>query len=441
MTSPPSRRLHLSVFIRNIGQHEAAWRAEGTQPADITRFEHYRNLALTAERGKLDAIFFADHPVLKERTEDRPWDALDPLTLIAALAGVTSRVGLVATASTTYNDPYSVARRFATLDHVSNGRAGWNAVTTVNARVAANYGRDEHPDPSRRYARAHEFMRATFGLWDSWAPDAIVADKAGGVYARPDRIRAIEHVGEHLRVAGPLEVPRSPQGRPVIFQAGSSETGKTFAALYADVVFSAQPQIDGARAFRSDILERARAAGRDPAGVRVMPGLSFFIGGTEREALEKQAELDALTLPSYGLSELHRITGTDFAGHGLDQPVKVPARAAGTGHLQSRHDLLHEITHAETLTLRQLLHRLGSGRGHQSVAGTPEQVADTIAQWFGTGAADGFNLIPPLLPASLTAFVDEVLPLLRRRGLFREDYEGRTLRDHLQLPQPSSVWS
>lgn len=438
--TPPRRRLHLSVFLRNVGQHEAAWRAPGARAGDVTDIGHYRALAQTAERGTLDAVFFADHPVLKDRTQDRPWDALDPVTLLAAVSGATHRIGLVATASTTYNEPYGLARRLATLDHVSRGRAGWNVVTTVNARAAANFGGAAHPEPQRRYARAAEFIEVASALWDSWAPDAIVDDQAAGVFARPDRIRAIDHAGEHFRVAGPLEVPRSPQGRPVIFQAGSSEAGTALAARHADVVFTAQPGLDGARAFRSRLRAQAAAAGRDPDAVRVMPGLSFFIGGTEQEARRQQAGLDALMLPSYGLAELQRITGADFHAHALDEPVKVPARPTGQGHLQSRHDLLHTLTHTETLTLRQLLQRLGAGRGHFAVAGTPEQVAGVIADWFAQGAADGFNLIPPLLPSSLSAFVDQVVPLLRRRGLFREDYEGTTLRDHLGLPQPPSTW-
>src|SRR4051794_9091592 len=224
--SVATRQIHLNAFLRNVGQHEAAWRLPETDVAAVTDIEHYRHLARIAEAGKLDAIFFADHPVLKDRAQDRPWDALDPFTLITALSGVTSRIGLVATASTTYNDPYGLARRFATLDHVSRGRAGWNVVTTANAEAAANFGFELHPDPNARYARAAEFLDVTLGLWDSWDDDAIVGDKDAGVFVEPDRLHRLDHVGHHFRVAGPLEVPRSPQGRPVIFQAGSSEPGK-----------------------------------------------------------------------------------------------------------------------------------------------------------------------------------------------------------------------
>jgi alkanesulfonate monooxygenase SsuD/methylene tetrahydromethanopterin reductase-like flavin-dependent oxidoreductase (luciferase family) len=278
------RQLHLNAFLRNIGQHEAAWRLPETRLSGITDIGDYIELAQIAERGKLDAVFFADHPVLKQRTQDRPFDALDPFTLIAALATATSRIGFVATASTTYNDPYGLARRFATLDHVSRGRAAWNAVTTANAAAAANFGLDAHPDPAARYARADEFIEVALKLWDSWEDDAVVGDKERGVFVDPDKIHAINHAGAHFRVAGPLEVPRSPQGRPVIFQAGSSEPGKDLAAKYADAIFTAQPNLADAQDFYRDIKSRVRAFGRNPDEVLILPGLSAFIGGTEAEA-------------------------------------------------------------------------------------------------------------------------------------------------------------
>lgn len=436
MTSRP-RQIHLNAFLRNVGQHEAAWRLPETNVAAVTDIEHYRNLARIAEAGKLDAIFFADHPVLKDRSQDRPWDSLDPFTLIAALSGVTERIGLVATASTTYNDPYGIARRFATLDHVSRGRAGWNVVTTANAEAAANFGFDHHPDPEERYARAAEFLHVTYGLWDSWDDDAIVGDKEGGTFVDPDGIHRLDHVGRHFKVAGPLEIPRSPQGRPVIFQAGSSEPGKELAARYAEAIFTAQPVLEDAQTFYADVKARAFAYGRDPDKVVILPGLSFFIGGTEEEANAHQETFENLTLPTYGLAQLRRITGIDFAGHDLDDPVHVPARAEIAGDQKSRHDLVHRLTSTETLTLRQLLRRLSAGRGHRIATGTPEQVAGTIVEWFENGAADGFNLIPPALPTSLQTFVDEVLPILRAKRLFREDYEGTTLREHLGLDRPA----
>ncbi|QOG06598.1 LLM class flavin-dependent oxidoreductase [Aureimonas sp. OT7] len=430
------RQLHLNAFLRNVGQHEAAWRLPETDVRAVTDIEHYRRLARIAEAGKLDAIFFADHPVLKDRPQDRPWDSLDPFTLIAALSGVTSRIGLVATASTTYNDPYGLARRFATLDHVSQGRAAWNVVTTANDEASANFSFGSHPDPDERYARADEFLRVTTGLWDSWEDGAIVGDKQAGLFVDPDRIHRLHHEGEHFRVAGPLEIPRSPQGRPVIFQAGSSEPGKELAARHAEAIFTAQPDFDEARRFYADVKSRIARHGRNPAHVHILPGLSFFIGGTEEEAWARRETFEDLTLPSYGLAQLKRVTGIDFSGHDLDDAVRIPARETTSSHQKSRHDLVHRLTDNEHLTLRQLLRRLSAGRGHRIATGTPEQVAATIVEWFDGGAADGFNLIPPSLPASLSAFVEAVVPILQRQGLFREEYEGSTLREHLGLPRP-----
>jgi FMN-dependent oxidoreductase (nitrilotriacetate monooxygenase family) len=433
-----SRKIHLNAFLRNVGQHEAAWRLPETKVASVTDIDHYRNLARIAEAGKLDAIFFADHPVLKDRSQDRPWDSLDPFTLISALSGVTTHIGLVATASTTYNDPYGIARRFATLDHVSKGRAAWNVVTTANAEAAANFGFDHHPDPNTRYERAAEFLDITIGLWDSWDDDAIRGDKQAGVFVDPNGIHRIDHHGKYFNVAGPLEIPRSPQGRPVIFQAGSSEPGKDLAARYAEAIFTAQPIIEDAQAFYADVKGRVRAFGRDPDRVLILPGLSFFIGGTEEEAWALRETFEGLTLPTYGLAQLSRITGIDFSDHDLDQPVKIPAREETEGNQKSRHDLVYRLTTTEDLTLRQLLRRLSAGRGHRIATGTPEQIAGTIIEWFENGAADGFNLIPPALPTSLSTFVDQVVPILQAKNLFRTEYEGTTLRDHLGLDRPAA---
>ncbi len=432
-----TRQLHLNAFLRNVGQHEAAWRLPETRISSVTDIDHYRNLARIAERGKLDAIFFADHPVLKDRAQDRPWDALDPFTLIAALSGVTERIGLVATASTTYNDPYGLARRFATLDHVSKGRAAWNAVTTANADAAANFSLGHHPDPDARYQRATEFLDVVNRLWDSWDDDAIIGDKDAGVFVDPDGIHRLDHHGRHFDVAGPLEVPRSPQGRPVVFQAGSSEPGKDLAARFAEAIFTAQPVLDEAQAFYADVKTRVRNFGRDPDNVLILPGLSFFIGGTEEEAQRLRNQFEDLTLPTYGLAQLKRVTGIDYSAHSLDDIVHVPARGNGASDQKSRHDLVHRLTATETVTLRQLLRRLSAGRGHRIATGTPDQIADTIIEWFENGAADGFNLIPPALPTSLEAFVDQVIPVLQRRGVFRTEYEGTTLRQHLGLERPA----
>lgn len=436
------RQLHLNAFLRNIGQHEAAWRLPGTRISGITDIDHYIDLARIAERGTLDAIFFADHPVLKDKTEFRPFDALDPFTLVTALSGATRQIGLVATASTTYNDPYSLARRFATLDHVSKGRAGWNIVTTANAAAAANFGYPNHPDPDHRYRRADEFLQVALQLWDSWEDDAIVGDKDAPRFVDPAKIHRIDHVGEHFSVTGPLEVPRSPQGHPVLFQAGSSEPGKEFATRYAEAIFTAQPTLAEGRDFYTDVKNRVRTHGRNPDTVHILPGLSAVIGGTEAEARALQRQLEELTVPDYGLEQLSSIVGFPVTHDDLDRPLRFPDNHDNATHfIKSRYALIKRLVETENLTVRELLLRLSSGRGHRLIAGTPEQVADDIELWFTTGAADGFNLIPPALPSSLAAFVDHVVPELRRRNLFRTEYTGDTLREHLGLPRPTNRFS
>lgn len=437
--SDKPRQLHLNAFLRNVGQHEAAWRRPETDLSGFTDIGHYIHLARTAERGLLDAIFFADHPVLKSRAQDRLFDTLDPLTLLAALSTATERIGLVATASTTYNEPYNLARRYATLDHVSRGRAAWNIVTTANADAAANFGYPHHPDADTRYERAAEFVEVVLKLWDSWEDGAFIGDKAQGQLVDPDRIHTINHKGRYFSVRGPLEVPRSPQGRPVLFEAGSSEPGKNLSARFADAIFTAQPDYENARAFYQDVKLRVRAFGRNPDHVLILPGLSFFIGGTEAEAQALRDEFEDLTLPTYGLAQLNQTTGLSLTLDDLDSVFTLPARDEKEIVMKSRVDLLRHIAETETLTVRQLLRRLSAGRGHRVAVGTPEQIADTIEHWFTSGAADGFNLIPPALPTSLEAFVDHVVPVLQKRGLFRTEYTGTTLRDHLGLALPAPV--
>ncbi|BBZ03272.1 monooxygenase [Mycolicibacterium chitae] len=432
----PARQLHLNAFLRNIGQHEAAWRLPETRVSAITDIDHYVELARIAERGKLDAIFFADHPVLKGQTEFRPFDALDPVTLVTALSAATSQIGLIATSSTTYNDPYSLARRFATLDHVSKGRAGWNVVTTANQSAAANFGFPDHPDPTHRYRRADEFLDVTLRLWDSWEDDAIVGDKDAPRFVDPAKIHAINHDGEHFTVAGPLEVPRSPQGHPVLFQAGSSEPGKDLAAKYAEAIFTAQPTLGEAQDFYTDVKARVRKYGRNPDQVLILPGLSTIIGGTEAEAQQRKRQLEELTVVDYGLEQLSRVVGYAVTKDDLDRRLSFGPEDDAATHMKSRFALVRRLAVAENLTVRELLLRLSGGRGHRVFAGTPEQVADTIEEWFTSGGADGFNLIPPALPSSLAAFVDHVVPELQRRGLFRTEYTGSTLREHLGLERP-----
>ncbi|MDX6451483.1 MAG: hypothetical protein QOH16_1532 [Gaiellaceae bacterium] len=433
-----SRTLHLNAFLMSSGHHEAAWRLPESDPHADLDVDHWVRLARIAERGALDSLFLADSPSFWHGAEFRPVGQLDPFVLLSVLAAATTHIGLIATASTTYNAPYDLARRFASLDHVSGGRAGWNIVTTSDRGAAQNFGLADRPDHADRYARATEFLDVTMKLWDSWDDDAVLADKTSGRFAAPGRIHAIDHEGEYYRVRGPLNVPRSPQGRPLLVQAGSSEDGKDFAARYAEAVFTAQQTIVDARAFYADLKRRAEQLGRDPGSVKILPGVVPVLGGTVAEAEERARELEELIVPAYGLEQLGDILEVPIEILELDE--QLPREIAGTQNVEgarSRAALVVALARRERLTVRQLIGRLGGGRGHWTVVGTPEQVADALAEWFREGAADGFNVMGPVLPASLVDFVEHVVPLLRRRGLFRSEYEGTTLRDHYDLARPA----
>ncbi|GGN64770.1 monooxygenase [Actinoplanes lobatus] len=431
------RKLHLNAFLMSVGHHEASWRLPESDPYASWDVKHFQNLARIAERGKLDSVFFADSPVLQGDPGRRPAGKLEPTVLLTALAAVTERIGLIATASTSYNEPYNLARRFASVDHVSGGRAGWNIVTTAGADAARNFGLDDVPAHRDRYERAAEFVEVTTKLWDSWTDDAVIADKAAGVHADAAKVRPINHRGRWFRVDGPLNVPRSPQGWPLLVQAGSSEDGRQFAARYAEAVFTAQQTLAEARAFYADLKQRAAALGRDPDHIKILPGIVPVIAATEAEAQELDAELERLISPEYARRQLAERFQLDPADLPLDEPLpeNLPTEDEIEG-AKSRFTLIVDLARRENLTVRQLIGRLGGGRGHRTFAGTPEQVADTIEDWFHSGAADGFNIMPAVLPSGLTAFVDQVVPILQARGLFRTDYEGTTLRDHYGLPRP-----
>ncbi|MFI6291092.1 LLM class flavin-dependent oxidoreductase [Nonomuraea sp. NPDC050790] len=433
------RQLHLNLFVYPAGHHEAAWRHREASPQRVLDITHYQELAQSAERAAMDAVFFADGPSLPDNVRYASRFRLEPFTWLSAIAAVTERVGLIATASTTYLEPYNLARLFASLDHLSAGRAGWNIVTTGAPQAAQNFGLQDHPVHAERYARAEEYLEVVGALWDSWEDDALVIDPASGVFADPAKIHPIGHAGPRLRVRGPLNTPRSPQGRPVYVQAGSSEDGRALAARHAEAVFTAQQTLDNARDFYADVKSRVKAAGRDPDLVKVLPGLSPFIGSTEAEAKALQEEFDELTQPEYSLGQLRQILGVDLDGHDLDGPVprdRLPADT-GRGHA-SRHAVVLDIIERENPTIRTLLRRLAGARGHWVTAGTPEQIADRIERWFTGGAADGFNIMPPYLNGGFDVFADHVLPLLRSRGLFRSEYGGATLREHYGLPRPAS---
>jgi FMN-dependent oxidoreductase (nitrilotriacetate monooxygenase family) len=436
------KKLHLNAFLMGTGHHEASWRLPESDPRAGTSLAHFTRLARTAERGKFDSVFFADSPVLWGSVGRRPVSAVEPTVLLAALAAATERIGLIATASTSYNSPYNLARRFASIDHLSGGRAGWNVVTTAGADAARNFGLDDQPLHRARYERAAEFLDVAFKLWDSWDDDAILADKAAGVWADSDLVRAIEHSGPHFSVRGPLDIPRSPQGHPVIVQAGSSEDGKGLAARYAEAVFTAQQTLEEAQAFYNDLKVRTAVTGRNPEGIKILPGIVPVLGGTEAEALRRERELDDLIRPEYARIELAKTLRVSPDDLPLDRelPADLPDEDEIEG-AKSRYTLIVELARRERLTVRELIGRLGGGRGHRTFAGTPEQVADALESWFLAGAADGFNIMPAALPSGLEEFVDHVVPLLQARGLFREEYTGSTLREHYGLARPANQYA
>jgi FMN-dependent oxidoreductase (nitrilotriacetate monooxygenase family) len=434
-----SRQLKLNLFVYPGGHHEAAWRYTDSDPDRVLDLSYYAELAHKAEAAKFDAIFLADGPALAENIRYASRFRIEPFTWLAGLAAVTSRIGLIATASTTYSEPYNLARLFAGLDHLSKGRAGWNIVTTGAANAAQNFGLAEHPVHAERYERAGEFVEVVTKLWDSWEDGALVADQESGLYADDGRIHTIDHIGQRLRVRGPLNTPRTPQGRPVYVQAGSSEDGRSFAARWAEAIFTAHQTVENAQAFYSDVT--ARALGLGHAQPLILPGISPFIGSTEAEALALKAEFDELTQPEYSLHQLHRMIGVDLSSYDLDGPFpREVVSTEGERGLGSRFQVVLDIVDREQPTIRQLLHRLAGARGHWVVAGTPEQVADHVEHWFRNGAADGFNVMPPWLTGGFDLFADHVVPLLRARGIFRSEYTGTTLREHYGLPRPDSQY-
>jgi FMN-dependent oxidoreductase (nitrilotriacetate monooxygenase family) len=437
--SPPTRKLHLNAFLMSVGHHEAAWRLPESNPFANTDVAHYKRLARIAERGKLDSLFLADSPVLWNSIGHRPGGQLEPTVLLSALAGVTEHVGLIATASTTYNEPFNLARRFASLDHISGGRAGWNIVTTAGADAARNFNLEDLPSHADRYARAAEFIDVSLKLWDSWDDEAPRGDKTSGVWGDDEKLYPARHTGRHFKVAGALNLPRSPQGHPLLVQAGSSEDGKELAARYAEAVFTAQQTLADAQQFYADLKARGRALGRDPDGIKILPGIVPVIGATEAEARELDAELDRLIKPEYALKQLAETLRVRPEELRLDAelPERLPSEDEIEG-AKSRYTLIVNLARRERLTVRQLIGRLGGGRGHRTFTATPEQVADAIEQWWRQGAADGFNIMAPVIPSGLERFVDHVVPILQRRGLFREEYEGTTLRDHYGLPRPEN---
>jgi N-acetyl-S-(2-succino)cysteine monooxygenase len=434
-------RLKLGAFLPGTGHHIAAWRHPRAQANGDHNLQHYTRLAKTAERGRFDMLFLADGVGIWERTPEALARGnriahFEPLTLLSALSMVTEHLGLVATASTTYEEPYHLARKFASLDHLSAGRAGWNLVTTSNEAAAHNFSRSAHLEHALRYERAREFYEVVTSLWDSWEDDAFILDKAAGVQFELDKLHRPNHQGKHFQVRGPLNIARPPQGYPVIVQAGSSEPGQELAAETAEVIFTAQQTLAEAQAFYRSVKGKLAKYGRTPEQLKIMPGVFPVIGRSESDAKQKYDELQALVDPRVGLGLLQGLIGSfDLSAYLLDGPLpELPE----TNSNKSRQKLMYDIARRENYTIRQLYLWVAGARGHRTILGTPASIADQLEDWFVNEGADGFNIMPPYLPDGLDEFVDLVVPELQRRGLFRTEYEGKTLRENLGLARPEN---
>ena len=436
---PMSRRLHLNLFIQSRGHHEASWRHPKASARSLSDIEYCQELAQTAEAALFDSVFLADALALWDDVARAPHNWLEPITSLASLAGVTRHIGLIATASTTYSEPYNLARQFSSLDHLSKGRVGWNIVTSWSAAAGGNYGGGGQVSHADRYERAEEFMQVVRALWNSWADDAVIDDRASGQYAHATKIRAISHQGDYYQVKGPLNMPRSPQGHPVLVQAGSSDTGRRFAARHAEAVFTAHMEKSTAQKFYKDIKTLVSEQGRAAEQVVILPGLSAVIGSTETEAQRLANELNELADVEVGRKRLSgRFGAYDFSHLPLDTPLSAAdfPDPESVQAARSRTEMIVNLVRREPTTLRQLLAKMAGARGHFTFVGTPEQLADLIEDWFTDGACDGFNLMPPVLPWMLDVFTAQVIPLLQQRKLFRTAYSGTTLRDHFGLARP-----
>jgi FMN-dependent oxidoreductase (nitrilotriacetate monooxygenase family) len=434
-----SRQLRLNAFMRPATIHTGAWRYPGAFSDANFNFAHLKRFAQTLERGRFDAFFMADHLAVL----NMPLDALkrshtvtsyEPFTLLSALAGVTEHLGLVATGSTTFDAPYHVARRFASLDHISGGRAGWNIVTTSNPDAARNFGLTDHMEHGERYARAREFYDVVTGLWDSWADDAFIRDVENGIYFDPDKLHVLDHKGKYLSVRGPLNIARPVQGWPVIVQAGASDAGRQLAAETAEMVFTAQNDLAAGREFYADVKSRAEKAGRSRDHLKIMPACMVVVGDTIEEARAKRARLDGLVHYANAIASLSIALGHDASKFDPDGPLpEVPESNASKSGRQRAIDLARR----EKLTVRQLAQRLGGYSG-LALVGTPKSIGDEMEEWLATEGSDGFTIMFPYLPGGLDDFVERVVPELQRRGLFRREYEGGTLRENLGLPRPKN---
>ncbi len=433
------KQLHLGAFMRPATIHTGAWRYPGAWPDVNFNFQKLQQLARKLEAGKFDTFFMADHMAVlnmpfKSLRRSHTATSFEPFTLLSALAVSTQRIGLAATASTTFDAPYHIARRFASLDHISGGRAAWNIVTTSNPDAALNFGMKEQMDHAVRYRRAREFYDVVTGLWDSWADDALIRDVESGIFFDPDKLHVLDHHGEFLDVRGPLNIARPVQGWPVIVQAGASEPGRQLAAETAELVFTSQPTIEAGRKFYADVKNRMRAVGRDTTYIKILPACLVVVGDTIDEARRKRALLDTFVHEDSGVASLSIALGVDASKFELDGPLPdIPETNAS----KTARERTIELAKRENLTVRQLAQRVGGHTG-LSMVGTPASIADTMEEWLLTEGSDGFTIQFPYLPAGLDDFVDKVVPELQRRGIFRREYEGATLRENLGLPRPEN---
>jgi N-acetyl-S-(2-succino)cysteine monooxygenase len=433
-----TQQLHFNAFIWPNGYHEAAWRLVDDDVRNVLGMSYYTDIARIAERGMMDSIFLADNIAIAEyRATYLPQTQFDPISVLSALAAVTSRIGLIGTGSTTYSKPWDLARRFATLDHLSGGRAGWNIVTTVTPLAAANFGERSHPEHADRYAHAHEFVEAATRVWDSWEDDAVIGDRERGVWADRAKLHAPRFHGQYYDVEGVLPFPRSPQGHPVLVLAGQSAAGVGLAARYAEVAFSGPPSLDAAVAFRADLRAQAAAVGRKPDQVLVLPALMVTLGGTVAEARARAQQLEDLASPEFRWQNALYTAGLDPDGFDPDAPL--PAELWADQSIPStRAEQLYAAARARPdASLREIAQQVAGGAGGMHFIGTPEQLAAYVIAWQDAGAVDGFTFMGSTLPRELTAFVDHVAPILQRRGRFRTEYTGQTLRNHLGLTRPS----
>jgi len=437
--STNKRQLSIGMNILGFGAHSAAWRT-GEAPANaLTDLEYFLNIARISERGTLDAIFLADGPALWGDVSSLAGWRLEPTVLLTAVALATQHIGVIATASSTYNDPFNLARRYASIDHITGGRIAWNVVTNATDAAAQNFGLAGMPLHADRYARADEFVDIVFKLWDSWEDDAISGDTVSGRLANPAKVHTLDYVGKYFSVKGPLNVPRSPQGRPVLVQAGSSDGGKALGSRYADAIFTTQTTLEAGQAFYREMKKKAQQWGRNPDHLKIMPGLSTVIGSTEAEAQARFDHLNSFIGEGGLINQVAQRLGLSVDE--LDLDAELPWHRIGPVNEfeKGSHGFLDaqiNLARSEKLTVRELSRRILVG--HRLLVGTPEQVADTLEEWFLAGAADGFNIMPDSFPSGVEIFVDEVVPLLRKRGIFRHEYSGSTLRDHLGLPYPHS---